>query len=126
MYEIYEKLLELKGVTTADVCKATGISQSTMSNWKKRRNMLNTKNAQKVADYFGVSVEYLTKGTDAERPAYYFDEETARWAQDLFENKELRALMSTARDAKAEDLKTVNDVLLALKRKEVYDGDDPA
>lgn len=126
MYEIYEKLLELKGVTTADVCKATGISQSTMSNWKKRRNMLNTKNAQKVADYFGVSVEYLATGSDSEKPAYYLNPKTAQMAQELFENKELRALFSTARNAKPEDLKTAADVLLALKRKEEYNGDDPA
>lgn len=126
MYDIYEKLLELRGVTTADVCKATGISQSTMSNWKKRKNNLNAKNAQKVADYFGVSVDFLMSGKEDARPGYYLNEETAQMAQELFENKEMRILFSAARDAKPEDLKTAADVLLALKRKEVYNGDDPA
>lgn len=126
MYDIYEKLLEIKGVTTADVCKATGISQSTMSNWKKRHNNLSTKNAHLVADYFGVSVDYLMTGKDDQNHSYYFNEETAQMAQDLFENKDLRVLFSAARDCKPEDLKTTYDVLMALKRKEGYNGDDPA
>lgn len=66
MYEIFLCLLAQKGVTTADVSKATGINQSTFANWKKRRNCLSAKNARLVADYFGVSVDYLMTGKDWE------------------------------------------------------------
>ena len=66
MYEVFEQLLQKFGVTTADVCKATGIGQSTMSNWKSRRNLISGKNAQLIADYFGVSVDYLMTGKDTE------------------------------------------------------------
>ena len=59
MYEVFEQLLQKFGVTTADVCKATGIGQSTMSNWKSRRNLISGKNAQLIADYFGVTPESL-------------------------------------------------------------------
>ena len=59
MYKIFEQLLERDGVTVADVCRATGIKQSTMSNWKKRNNRLSQKNAKKVADFFNVSLDYL-------------------------------------------------------------------
>ena len=59
MYSIFEQLLRERGVTVADVCRATGIKQSTMSNWKKRRNRLSPDNALLVANYFGVSVDYL-------------------------------------------------------------------
>lgn len=48
MYEIFLKLLEEKGVTTADVCKATGISQPTISNWKKRRGKIGIATASKI------------------------------------------------------------------------------
>jgi transcriptional regulator with XRE-family HTH domain len=67
MYEIFEQLLQKFGVTTADVCKATGIGQSTMSNWKNRRNLISGKNAQLIADYFGVSIDYLMTGTETEQ-----------------------------------------------------------
>ena len=66
MYEIFEQLLQKFGVTTADVCKATGIGQSTMSNWKSRRNLISGKNAQLIATYFGVSVDYLMTGKESE------------------------------------------------------------
>lgn len=59
MYEIFLRLLAERGVTTADVCKATGISQSTLSNWKKRNNILSPALLGKIADYFGVSLDYM-------------------------------------------------------------------
>lgn len=57
---------------------------------------------------------------------YYLNDETARIAQDIFENKELRLLFSVQRDMEPEDLKALHNMALALKRKEGYDGDDPA
>lgn len=60
MYEIFEKLLQKYGRTTYQVSKATGISQSTFSNWKNRKNMISTELGKKIADYFGVSLDYLT------------------------------------------------------------------
>lgn len=119
MYEVFEQLLQKFGVTTADVCKATGIGQSTMSNWKNRRNLISGKNAQLIADYFDVSVDYLMTGKEKEGgETYYLNEETANMAQSIFENKELRLLFDAARDASPEDLETVHSMLIALKRKE--------
>ena len=74
---------------------------------------------QKIADYFGVSLEYLMTGKTKEGDEkYYLNEETAQMAQTLFENKELRVLFDAAKDASPEDLKTTYDMLMALKRKE--------
>lgn len=62
-------------------------------------------------------------GKDTEKESisgekYYFNDETAKIAQEMYENTELRALFDAARDAKPEDLNAVYDVLMALKRKE--------
>ena len=124
MYEVFEQLLQKFGVTTADVCKATGIGQSTMSNWKSRRNLISGKNAQLIADYFGVSVDYLMTGKEKEGgEKYYLNGETSQIAQEIFDNKELRLLFDAAKDAQPEDLQTVHQMLLALKRKERGDFD---
>lgn len=64
MYEIFEQLLQKYGVSTYQVSKATGISQSTFSNWKSRRNLLSPDKAKKIADYFNVSLDYLMTGKD--------------------------------------------------------------
>lgn len=119
MYEIFEQLLQKFGVTTADVCKATGIGQSTMSNWKSRRNLISGKNAQLIAEYFGVSVDFLMTGKEkVEADKYYLNDETAQVAQEIFENNELRALFDVQRDMDPEDLRALHNMALALKRKE--------
>ena len=119
MYEIFEQLLQKFGVTTYQVSKATGIGQSTFSSWKTRRNLISVAKAKKIADYFGVSVDYLMSGEEKEGgEKYYLNDETADIAQKIFENKELKVLFDAAQDAQPEDLGTVYQMLLALKRKE--------
>ena len=59
MYAVFLQLLIETGKTVADVSRETGIGQSTFSNWKKRNNLLSAKNAKILADYFGVTVDYL-------------------------------------------------------------------
>ena len=62
MYEIFLELLKTHNATVADVSKATGIGHSTLSTWKSRGGNLSAKHAKAIADYFGVSVEYLITG----------------------------------------------------------------
>lgn len=65
MYEIYEKLLEEFGVTTSDVSKATGVGKSTFSAWKNGDYVPKQDKRQKIADYFGVSLDFLDGKTNA-------------------------------------------------------------
>ena len=124
MYEIFQELLEKSGLKPFDVSKATGISSSTLTDWKMGRSTPKQDKMQKIADYFGVSLEYLMTGNEKNGEKYYLNEETSQIAQDIFENKELRLLFDSARDAEPEDLKAVHDMLLALKRKEMKNYDD--
>ena len=64
MYSIFEELLNEQGITVADVSRGTGIRQSTLSNWKKRNNLITGKNAILIANFLGVSVDYLMGRTD--------------------------------------------------------------
>lgn len=125
---IYERIKEAaskKGYSINKLEKELELPRSSISKYNK--NVPSIERIKKIADFLDVSVETLTNDSDISAPnGYYFNEETAQMAQDLFENKELRILFSAARDAKPEDLKTAADVLLALKRKEEYNGDDPA
>lgn len=64
MYEIFVQLLDKSGKKASDVAKATGIPSSTFSDWKKGKSSPKTEKLQKIADYFGVSLTYLTTGKD--------------------------------------------------------------
>lgn len=124
MYEIFEQLLQSYGITAYKFCKDTGISQSTISTWKKKGNLINGEMAKVIAEYFHVSVDYVMTGEEKEGgEKYYLNEETAEMAQALFENKDLRVLFDAAKDASPEDLKTTYDMLMALKRKERGEND---
>ena len=123
MYEIFEQLMKANGYTAYKVSRETGIAQSTLSDWKKGKSTPKTDKLQKIADLFNVSLHYLTTGEEKENETYYLNEETAKMAQEIFENKELRVLFDAARNSSPEDLQTVHSMLLALKRKERGDID---
>jgi transcriptional regulator with XRE-family HTH domain len=59
MYSIFEKLLEIKGVTSFQVAKATHITPSTFTEWKRGSYVPKADKLQKIAEYFGVTVDYL-------------------------------------------------------------------
>lgn len=64
MYEIFEKLLREHGVTAYKVAKETGIGTATLSNWKNGKYTPKQDKMQKIADFFGVTVDYLMTGKD--------------------------------------------------------------
>ena len=70
MYEIFVELLKKHNVTAAQVAKETGISQSTLSEWKHGNYRPKADKMQKIANYFGVSVSYLIGETETAIPTY--------------------------------------------------------
>lgn len=66
MYEIFESLLKKHGVTTYQVAKATGISTASFTGWKQGKWNFKQDKLQKIADYFGVTIDYLMTGEKKE------------------------------------------------------------
>lgn len=64
MYSVFEKLLEEKRVTAYRVSKETGVGRSTFTDWKNGRSEPKGEKLSKIADYFGVSVDYLLTGEE--------------------------------------------------------------
>lgn len=62
MYARYAKLRDEKKVKDLDVAKATGVSASTLSDWKAGRYNPKTEKLSALAKYFGVTVEYFLEG----------------------------------------------------------------
>lgn len=62
MYDVFEQLLQKHGVTAYRVSKEANVTQTALSNWKSGRSTPSTKTLRKIADYFGVSIEYLMTG----------------------------------------------------------------
>lgn len=119
MWEKFEKLREERGLSAYQICKDLGEQPGMISNWKAGRYTPKRDKIQKIADYFGVPISYFYD--DEEEPTYYIDEKTRETAEEIRTNKELKLLFDAARDASPEDLLTVHQMLLALKRKERHD-----
>lgn len=119
MYKIYCKLRDERNLKDADVVRETKITKSTFSDWKSGRSNPKQDKLQKIADYFGVTLDYLMTGVEKDNTEkYHVNDETAQVAQEIFENKELRALFDVTHDAEPEDLRALHSMALALKRKE--------
>ena len=81
MYEVFEQLLQSHGVSSYKVSKDTGVTQTSLSNWKAGRSTPTTKTLQRIADYFGVTVDYLMTGK--EEPQEKAPELTAKDERDI-------------------------------------------
>lgn len=116
MYSVFESLLEEKGVTAYRVAQATGISTATLTQWKQGKTTPKADKLKKIAEYFGVSLEYLMTGKDQGEKLYYFTTETAETAQEIFDDPDLRALFDAAKDCPPEVLRSTAALLRQLKK----------
>jgi Predicted transcriptional regulators len=59
LYKKYKDLKDKMNVSDYEVAKATQITKSTFSDWKTGRSNPKIDKLQKIAAYFGVSLEYF-------------------------------------------------------------------
>ncbi|MBS5152160.1 helix-turn-helix domain-containing protein [Veillonella parvula] len=64
MFERIEQLMRENSVSAYKLSKETGIAQSTLSSWKNQNKIPRVDLLQKIADYFGVEIGYLTGKLD--------------------------------------------------------------
>lgn len=121
MYEYYEKARNAAGLKDYDVCKLTGISAGTLSDWKRGRiKALKADKLAKIAEILDVTIEYLMTGEEEEKESvtgkkYYFNDETAEIAEEVFSDPDLRLLFDASRNAKPEVIRLAAEMLRQMK-----------
>lgn len=125
--ELSQKILQYmqdKGVTAYKISKATGISESLFSMWKKKpTSKVSVKNLELIAEYFGITVDELM-GKDEPVPEIQMDGAfragksrfthslgTMNLAGEIAEQAEVLELFNKLA---AEDKKTVLDLMRRL------------
>lgn len=69
LYSTIERLCDEQGITVTELCRRADVSRGNLTDLKMgRQKGLSAKNANKIANYFGVSVGYLL-GTDDTKKA---------------------------------------------------------
>ena len=70
-YSTFDKLLKINKTTVYRVSKSTGISASTFSDWKSGRSVPKLDKIKLIADYFGVSLDYMMGAEDVQEGALF-------------------------------------------------------
>lgn len=116
MYEFYEQLLQERGLTNYKVAKDTGIAQSVLSAWKNGTSTPKADKIKTLAEYFDVPVEFFDNGKlnvhkSASGTEYYFDDQTAKLAQELRKNPDMNAFMSSTRKLTPEQFNLIKETI---------------
>lgn len=126
-YEEFNKLfaknlryyLNKNNMTQAELAKRLNVGTTSVYNWCNGIKSPRMDKVDAMCDIFNCKRSNLIEDKEhVEENEYYLDPETAKKAQEIFENKQLSLLFDAARDAEPEDLETVHTMLLALKNKE--------
>lgn len=119
MYEIFAELLKEKGVTPYQVHKATGVAQSSLSDWKNGKSTPKYDKMVLIAKYFGVSVDYLLGKTytKKEPTVKTDDDELNEYLEELKNRPEMQMLFSLAKGASKEDVEKAVKIVEALFEK---------
>ena len=121
-YDRIKELCKNRNISIAALEKELGFSNGSIG--KMRKSTPSIERLQKIADYFGVSLDFLYKepytseapvGTFAPDTGYYTDMETAKLAQRLFQDPKYRVLFDAADGAPVEDLQIAADMLRRFK-----------
>jgi transcriptional regulator with XRE-family HTH domain len=108
LYENLVSLCEEKGITGGKMCTDIGLSKGLMTGLKKgRRSSISMDSAQKIADYFGVSVDRVLGAEEKEKP-------TAEVSSELNDEgiKLAESLNSVANE--------MVDIIVAIKKDPLY------
>jgi len=119
-FDIKERRLEL-GLTLEEVAAICGVGKSTVRKWENgiinnigSGNIVALAKALKVSPLTILKDEYQAD----EEEHYYYNEETRKIAQEIFDNRELRILFDASRKAKPEDLEFVAEMIKKFKKQE--------
>lgn len=118
MYEIFEQLCKKFSVTPYRVCKETGLTTATISNWKAGRYTPKADKLQKIADYFGVTIEYLMSGENSsEDPSSTLTARDERDIEKILENTRNQLLNQEGLmfDGKPASPEAIDSILSAMR-----------
>ena len=121
MLELYvniRKRREELGLNQTQLAKLIGYADKTMiSKIEKGQVDLPQSKIVIIADALRTTPAALM-GWEKEENAYYLNHDTAEIAQQIKDSKELSALFDVSRKMKPEDIETIRQMALVLKRKE--------
>ena len=113
MYEKIKAMCIEKGITITALERELGIAKGSLSKIDKHKPSADR--LQKIAEYFGVSVDYFTTPDEVKCEGYYVYGKTAEVANEILKNADMRFLFDAAKGSDPEALKMAAAMLRKMK-----------
>ncbi len=116
--ERIDGLLRERGITGSRLASDLGMSRSFMTELRKgRAKGINADTASRIADYLGVTTDYLLGKTSSREPgADPMDRELAGYLEELRNRPEQRMLFSVTRSATREQIEAIVNMIKEMQR----------
>lgn len=108
-------LLHEHNKTQLELANYIGVSNTSVNNWTKGYNTPRMDKIDLICSFFHIRREDLLTDTPKEQ-TYYNNPETAKVAQEIFDNSDLRILFDAAKDSTPEQLKLAAEMLRQFKK----------
>ena len=119
-----QRHLDRMGISRRDFAKAIGVPYSSLTDWINGRTYPRIDKIEKMAQYFGVQKSDLVESQSETGAVYYSDPETARLAQEMFDDPEMRALFHMKRNMEPEKFRAHYDMMKSLYKLEHPEDDE--
>lgn len=115
--EIILDELKKQGLRQKDLTDFLGLKENTASSWKAGHTLSYLKYLHAIAEFLGVSVEYLRGETDQKKkPLVNEDEELTEYLEELKNRDEMRMLFSVTKDCTKEEVQQAVRIIEALRK----------
>ncbi|MDD2218247.1 MAG: helix-turn-helix transcriptional regulator [Eubacteriales bacterium] len=107
------------GMTQEDVELKSGINKKTISNWENGVSRPDVDSIALLCKLYKIDPNDLFEWESSRNntsQGYYLDPEAAAFAQEIYDNPELRILFDATRKVSKEDLQLVADMVKRLKK----------
>lgn len=117
-------LLKENKKTQKDLMDYLGLEKSTFTAWKAKKNTSYKQYIKEIADFFGVSTDYLLvnddniKAFDETGEPLFLDEEVREIVDSLRTRPEMKILFSASKKATKEDILKTVKIIEALRNGE--------
>ena len=118
-YDRINELCKERGISITALEEELGFGRGSIGKLKKGTTMSSAR-LQKIADRLETTTDYLLNGvqTFEQGESYYKDMRSALLAQQMFENKQLRALFHVQKNIDPERFKAFCDMIVAYYKME--------
>lgn len=117
--ERIEALLRERGISGSRMSADLGMSRSFMTELRKgRAKGVSAENAARIAEYLGVSTDYLLGNTDRPEPQTEGDAELAEYLEELRSRPEKRMLFSVTKNVTKAQIEAIVRMIEEMQQGE--------